>query len=141
MSCDEAYLDLTGIPRPAAVLERLRASILARCGVTVSAGLGPNLLLARLATSRAKPDGLFVVPAGAEAQQALLDALPAADLPGVGYRCAELLTTHGIENVAQLRVTPAPQLRAWLGASLGDRLAQYARGVDNRAVVIIRPRK
>lgn len=52
-------------------------------GCTASAGIGPNMLLARLATKRAKPNGIFRY--AADEAQAAIAALPLADLPGVGW--------------------------------------------------------
>ena len=61
ISCDECFAAVTGLPVDAERLgEALRASILRETGgCTASVGIGPNRLLARLATARAKPDGLL----------------------------------------------------------------------------------
>lgn len=59
LSCDEAFIDVTGLGDPEAIARQLRAQIEAETGCTASAGIGPNMLLARLATKRAKPNGQF----------------------------------------------------------------------------------
>ena len=59
ISCDEAFVDITGLGSPDRIVAELRAEIQGATGVTASAGIGPNMLLARLATKRAKPDGQF----------------------------------------------------------------------------------
>jgi nucleotidyltransferase/DNA polymerase involved in DNA repair len=144
VSCDEAFLDLSEVARtqdPSAVLSKLRADIYQSCGVTVSAGLAPNMLLARLATAKAKPDGLYVVTPDAAMHQALLDPLAPGALPGVGHRCAEELRERGVQTIGQLRTVPLGQLQAWVGPAMGSMLHRYARGVDDRRIVILRPRK
>ena len=57
ISCDEAFMDITGLGADDQIVSALRAKIEAATGVTASAGIGPNMLLARLATKRAKPNG------------------------------------------------------------------------------------
>lgn len=59
LSCDEAFIDVTGLGDPEVIARQLRAQIEAETGCTASAGIGPNMLLARLATKRAKPNGQF----------------------------------------------------------------------------------
>ena len=59
ISCDEAFMDITGLGDDDQIVSALRAKIEAATGVTASAGIGPNMLLARLATKRAKPNGQF----------------------------------------------------------------------------------
>lgn len=61
LSCDEAYLDVTGLGDPAAIAASIRRDIRAATQCSASAGVGPNMLLARLATARAKPDGQMQV--------------------------------------------------------------------------------
>jgi hypothetical protein len=71
VSCDEAFLDVTGLGDPVAIAAELRRQIRAATGCAASCGVGPNMLLARLATRRAKPDGLYAIGA-AEARVLLL---------------------------------------------------------------------
>jgi impB/mucB/samB family len=59
LSCDEAFLDVTGLGDPELLASRMRAEIEAATSCTASAGIGPNLLLARLATKHGKPNGQF----------------------------------------------------------------------------------
>lgn len=59
ISCDEAFVDITGLGSPDRIVAELRAEIEGATGITASAGIGPNMLLARLATKRAKPNGQF----------------------------------------------------------------------------------
>lgn len=71
LSCDEAFLDVTGLGDPFQLASRLRADIQAATGCTASVGIGHNLLIARLATKRAKPDGQCHIQE-AEAASAML---------------------------------------------------------------------
>ncbi len=59
ISCDEAFMDITGLGDPDQLVRQLRDRIVAATGINASAGIGPNMLLARLATKRAKPNGQF----------------------------------------------------------------------------------
>ncbi len=59
ISCDEAFMDITALGEDNQIISALRAKIKAATGITASAGIGPNMLLARLATKRAKPNGQF----------------------------------------------------------------------------------
>lgn len=61
ISCDEAFLDITGLGDPENTVKALRQKIFEETECTASAGIGPNLLLARLATRRGKPNGQFRV--------------------------------------------------------------------------------
>ena len=57
VSCDEAFLDVTGLGDPEVTARTIRADILRETGCTASAGISHNMLLARLATKAGKPDG------------------------------------------------------------------------------------
>lgn len=61
VSCDEAFLDVTGHPEPAHLASRIREEIFQATRCTASAGIAENLLLARLATKKAKPNGQYVI--------------------------------------------------------------------------------
>ena len=134
VSLDEAYLDLAGVPGdPLDLAGRIRAGIAAEQGITASVGIGPSKLIAKLAAGTAKPDGLRMVRPGEVAD--FLRPLPAAGLPGVGGRTAELLRSFGLTTVADLADTPRPTLRRMLGTAAGDQLHRFAQGIDERPVV------
>ena len=92
LALDEAFLDLRGATRmwagPEALAEALRRSVREATGLVVSVGLAPNKFLAKLASRRAKPDGLVVV--APEEVEAFLHPLPVGDLWGVGERTARV---------------------------------------------------
>ena len=81
MSCDEAYLDVTGLGDPEELARRIRCEIYETTRCPASAGIGPNKLMAKMATSKAKPDGQFRI-LGAEVS-AFLSDVPLHDIPGV----------------------------------------------------------
>lgn len=136
LSLDEAYLDvtvpLTG-PRSATLIAReVRRLIPQRTGgLTVSAGVSYNKLLAKLGSGLHKPDGLSVILPGQA--QALLDRLPVSVLHGVGPKTTDRLERMGVRTGADLRATPLATLRAAFGQRGAD-LHAMARGEDARPV-------
>lgn len=63
VSCDEAYLDVTGLGPVEEIAARVRQQIEDATGCTASAGMGPNMLIARLATKEGKPNGQYRITA------------------------------------------------------------------------------
>ncbi|MFD0330953.1 DNA polymerase IV [Streptacidiphilus monticola] len=131
---DEAYLDLAGVPlRPAALGRLIRLRVAEEQGLACSVGIGPNKLVAKLASVAAKPDGLREVTE--DQVRGFLRPQPAAALPGVGGKTAEALARFGLHTVADLADTPRDTLRRILGAAAGDGLHALSRGLDERPVV------
>jgi DNA polymerase-4 len=136
LSIDEAVLDLSGTAAlhgapPAAVLARFAMKVEREVGITVSVGLAPNRLLAKIAAGRDKPRG-FAVIAGDEAA-ALLAPEPVRLLPGIGPALARRLAGLGITRLGQLGALSDADARRRLGDD-GPALASRARGEDRRAV-------
>ncbi|RMZ53657.1 hypothetical protein APUTEX25_003191, partial [Auxenochlorella protothecoides] len=132
LSCDEAFLDVTGLGDPFQLASRLRADIQAATGCTASVGIGHNLLIARLATKRAKPDGQCHIQE-AEAASAML-SLELSDLPGVGWATSKKLASLGLQSVADLQAWSKARLQAELGDKTGAALWDASRGIDTRRV-------
>ncbi|MFQ5653785.1 MAG: DNA polymerase IV [Planctomycetota bacterium] len=132
---DEAYCDLSGTgriyPEPLEVGRRLKEGIHGELGLRVTIGLGRNRMFARLATRRAKPDGLKRV--APEREEALLLSLPTGELPGVGPKTTRILERLNIHTVADLRRLPARALEALLGRP-GRAIYERCRGEDHRAI-------
>ncbi|KAA6184469.1 DNA polymerase IV [Thiohalocapsa marina] len=143
VSIDEAYLDCTGLQRligpPEAIGRRAKAVIREAVGLTASVGLGPNRLIAKLASDSHKPDGLTVVPAGQV--QAFLDPMPLAVLRGVGVKTAPRLERLGLHSVGDIRRLPLETLRRQLGARAGTAVHQQARGIADDRVYPARERQ
>jgi DNA polymerase IV len=137
LSLDEAFVDLAAAadreedPRRVAV--RLRARIREATGLTASVGLAGSKLLAKIASEKAKPDGLVVVEPGTE--RALLDPLPVRTLWGVGPATAEHLRKAGIGTVAEIAHAGEQELVRLLGRAHGTSLHAMAAGLDDRPVV------
>ncbi|MEU1886173.1 DNA polymerase IV [Micromonospora rifamycinica] len=136
LSLDEAFLDVTGARRlfgpPAAIARRIRARVTAEQGLTCSVGVAPTKFVAKLGSTRAKPDGLLVVPAGRVLE--FLHPLPVDALWGVGERSAETLRRLGLRTIGDLAEAPVGMLRKSLGAASATHLHELARGRDPRPV-------
>jgi DNA polymerase-4 len=142
VSLDEAYLDVTehleAFGTATAVAKEIRRRVREERGLTVSVGVGPNCLVAKIASDACKPDGLKVVPP--ERVQAFLDPLPVRRLHGVGPATERALAAMGIATVAELRARPMEALLARF-RSHGRTLYEYARGIDERPVETQHERK
>jgi DNA polymerase IV (DinB-like DNA polymerase) len=115
-SIDEAYLDLSSLDDFDAAADRARdikREIAEREGLTCSVGLGPNKLVAKIASDARKPDGLMVVASGDV--QAFLDPLPIRVIPGIGPKTEAVLHERSIRTVADLRGIALDQLVEWFG--------------------------
>ncbi|MGB5734298.1 MAG: DNA polymerase IV [Thiohalocapsa sp.] len=143
VSIDEAFVDVSGLERlvgpQEAIGQRAKALVFEAVGLTASVGIGPNRLIAKLASERDKPDGLTVVPP--ESVQAFLDPMPLTVLRGLGVRTAPKLTRLGLETVADVRAMPLVSLRQWLGPRQGTAIYQQARGLAEDRVEPGRARK
>ena len=131
LSLDEAYLDVSGVESARAVAEEIRARINAEIGLTASAGVSDNKLLAKLASDQNKPDGLCVItPANGPR---FVEVLPVARFHGVGPKTTEKMKRLGIETGADLKAQSLQFLEAHFG-SLAAYLHGAARGTDDRPV-------
>lgn len=136
VSIDEAYLDVSGLDRlvgpPEVVGRRAKQAIHDAVGLTASVGIGPNRLIAKLASEFQKPDGLTVVPP--EQVQAFLDPMPLTALRGVGAKTAPILHRLGLKTVADVRRADPALLHKHLGPRSASRLQGQARGIASDAV-------
>ena len=137
ISLDEAFLDVGGSVRlfgpPPAIGERIRKEVERDLGVTCSVGVASNKFLAKLASTRAKPDGLLHVPA--DGAHEFLDPLPVGVLWGAGERTVETLSRLGVRTIGELAALPVEVLSRVLGEAHAHTLSELARGIDARAVV------
>ncbi len=136
IALDEAFLDVTGsvglFGGPLEVARRLKRRVREVTGLAVSCGVAPVKMVAKLACTLGKPDGLLVVPA--DAVRWLLDPLPVRRLWGVGPVAERSLVAKGFRTLGDLANADERRLIALLGAR-GPELARLARGEDERAVV------
>jgi DNA polymerase-4 len=136
LSLDEAWLDLSGTEQlnkgaPALTLARLQAEIEREVGITVSIGLAPNKVLAKIASDLDKPRGFSVI--GAAEAQSFLAPRPVTLLPGVGPAMAASLAKAGFSTIGQLAAAD-PKLLVTNWGAYGLRLVDLAHGRDARSV-------
>ena len=129
---DEAYLELTGLPAPHAAMRRLAANIERATGLGCSIGIGPNKLVAKVASDAEKPRG-FVVLTGDQARERF-GASRCALVPGIGPKTAERLRALGIETLAALAAAPNEQLTPHFGSRVAAELQRRARFEDDSPV-------
>jgi DNA polymerase-4 len=136
LSVDEAFLDVSGarrlLGRPEEIARGLRARVRAELGLPCSVGVAGTKFMAKLASTRAKPDGLLAV-APARAIE-FLHPLPIDALWGVGERSAEVLRRLGLRTVGDVAQAPAGMLRQALGEAATAHLQALAWGRDPRRV-------
>ena len=134
-SLDEAYLDVTAevgrYGSATAMAQEIRRRVKAERGLTVSVGVGPNRLIAKIASDFHKPDGLTVVRP--RQVQDFLDPLLVRRLHGVGPATEKVLHEMGIKTVAELRARDLEELQRRFG-KFGVCLYEYSRGIDERPV-------
>ena len=117
-SLDEAYLDFAGTERlhPVSLLpvaEELRDEVRRETGLDCSVGIGPNRMIAKLASDAAKPRGLMEVRAGWE--EGFLAGLPLGAMPGVGPKTAERWAELGLADVWQVQRMDEAALERLIG--------------------------
>ena len=125
---DEAYLELTGMVAPKAAMRRLVTQIREGTGMTASVGIGPNKLVAKVASDAEKPAG-FVVLSRQDACARFAHHPPSL-VPGIGGKTAEKLEAMGVTTLGALAATPDDVLVARFGARHGPWLRSRARFED-----------
>jgi DNA polymerase-4 len=122
---DEAYLDLTGLYSPRAAMRRLLAEIRAATQLVCSVGIGPNKLVAKVASDAEKPAG-FVVLTRDQACARFAGAPPGL-LPGIGPKTAARLAGLGLNTLQAVGAAPEQLLVERFGPNLGRDLSRRAR--------------
>ena len=143
-SLDEAYLDFGGTERlyPVSLLpvaSELRDAVRARAGLDVSVGIGPNRMIAKLASDYAKPRGLMEVRAGWE--EGFLAGLPLSALPGVGPKTAARWAELGLRDVAHVQALGLEALERRVGPDAAKELKLRAHGYGGTTLSADRPTK
>jgi DNA polymerase IV (DinB-like DNA polymerase) len=134
VSLDEAYLDISFCKnwKEAENLgKKLKKEIFEKEKLTCTVGIGPNKTIAKLATEKAKPNGLRVVRP--EEVEKFLDPLDVDDLPGIGPKTAEKLRKIGINKIFELKKLSKEKLKEMFG-KVGERIWERARGIDEEPV-------
>jgi DNA polymerase-4 len=139
-SVDEGYLDLTGCEalyddEPLeATARRIQRAVREEVGLDVSIGGGSNKLIAKLATSLAKPAGVHVVPAGGEAD--FVATLHPGEIPGFGPVLVAELKRRGLDSIAALRALDMETLRRWWGEERARTIWARVRGISHEPVTV-----
>ncbi len=144
-SVDEFYLDLTGTERLfkeaslRETAERIRVTVRERTEIETSVGGGPNRLVAKLATTRAKPAGVHVVPP--TGVRAFMETLSLDAIPGIGPSLLEQLHGRGLQTVRQALDVEEEWLTRWFGDRRGTWLYRRIQGEGSDDVDPSRERK
>ena len=142
LSLDEAYLDVTepliDLGSATAIAEEIRRLIRQETGLTASAGVSYNKLLAKLASDHRKPDGIFVITP--RRGVGFVENLKVEKFHGIGPATAAKMNGLGIATGADLRSQSLEFLRAHFGKA-GGFYYGIARGEDDRAVEAEQVRK
>ena len=139
LSLDEAYIDVTAHPdRPAVIAQEMRDRIFAATKLTASAGIGPNKLIAKIASDVNKPDGQFEVTPAQVPE--FMRALPVRKLWGIGRVTEQKLQALGVSTCGELQKFSRPRMHELFG-KFGVELFDLCRGIDTRAVEPERERK
>ena len=136
-SIDEAFLDITTTHHlfggPEAIGQSIKDQIKEQFGITCTAGIAPNVLIAKLASDIAKPDGLkWVKP---EEIKSVLENLPLKELWGIGSGLSEKLETFGIKTCGELGRAPVSLLRNKFGI-MGEHLKAMGLGQCSRPLSV-----
>jgi DNA polymerase-4 len=122
---DEAYLDLEGLHSPRAAMRRLLTDVKREVQLTCSVGIGPNKLVAKVASDAEKPAGFVVL--SREQACARFALAPPALVPGIGPKTAARLAELGLTTLEAVGAAPARMLIDRFGPNLGRELGRRAR--------------
>lgn len=133
VSVDEAYVDVGSAVRrlgsPGKIAQSMREQIRRQTGLAASIGVAHSRVVAKMASARAKPDGMLIVPQAQVAQ--FLHDMPVEAIPGVGGKTQEKLARYGITTIGQLAACPQEWVEGRFGAH-GKALYAAAQGEDSR---------
>ena len=143
VSCDEAYVDLADYAKTYEgiddIVQSVRLDVKAKTGCNLSAGIGPNILLARMATRAAKPNGQFRV--SEESVESFMAVQKVEHLPGVGHSLSKKLHEKGIFTCQDVMSSSLSNIQAMCGPKTGLMLYDFARGKDDRNLQVSPERK
>ena len=139
LSLDEAYLDVTSHPSaPAVLAQEIRSAIFRTTKLTSSAGIGPNKLIAKIASKINKPNGQFEVTPKQVSE--FMKDLPVRKIWGIGEKSEQKLQELGVGTCGELQRSSRSDLVDLFG-KFGLELYDLCRGIDDRSVEPDRPRK
>jgi DNA polymerase-4 len=131
---DEAFLDITDIDMESEeMVKRIKDKITEETGLSCSIGIGPNKLLAKIASDMKKPDGLTII--SPENITKMIWPLPVRKLWGVGPKTEKRLQDIGITTIGDLASIPLEKLTGDFGQSYGNYLYEASRGIDETPLI------
>jgi DNA polymerase-4 len=136
ISIDEGFLDVSGTTHllgpPREIARVIRRRVREEVGLPISIGVASTKFLAKIASARAKPDGLVLVQHGMETE--FLHPLPVEAMWGVGRVTAAKLHQLGICTIGELAQVPSKSLRSSLGPGAAGAFHALAWNRDPRPV-------
>jgi DNA polymerase IV (archaeal DinB-like DNA polymerase) len=134
---DEAYLDVTkktcgSYEKAEALVQEMKSAVKREVGVTFSVGIGPNKLIAKIASDTHKPDGITIIPP--KQVEAFLSPMSVDALLGVGKKTVARMSELGIKTINDLANYDMQRLVEVFGKTLGIYFHNAANGVDNEPV-------
>uniref|UniRef100_A0A672QFD5 DNA repair protein REV1 n=1 Tax=Sinocyclocheilus grahami TaxID=75366 RepID=A0A672QFD5_SINGR len=144
LSCDEALVDATKLlvelgVTPDDLARAIREDIKEKTGCSASVGMSSNILLARMATRKAKPNGQYFLRS--EEVDDFIRDQPVSSLPGVGRSMSSKLTSLGVSTCGDLQQLSISRLQREFGPRTGQTLFRFCRGLDDRPVRSEKERK
>uniref|UniRef100_A0AAR2K883 DNA repair protein REV1 n=1 Tax=Pygocentrus nattereri TaxID=42514 RepID=A0AAR2K883_PYGNA len=144
LSCDEALVDATALlaelgVTPDELASAIRADVREKTGCSASVGMGSNILLARMATRKAKPNGQYFLRP--EEVDDFIRDQSVTSLPGVGRSMSGKLASLGVSTCGDLQQVSMMRLQKEFGPRTGQTLFRFCRGLDDRPVRSEKERK
>lgn len=144
VSVDEGYMDVSSAllrwKSPSVIGAWIRAQVAQRFGITCSVGIAANKLVAKVASTNAKPDGMLLIPKARHAE--FVQMMPLRGIPGIGPSLEKRLNEWGVKTVADLaKMDETALLQATRSKITAHNLYLAARGEDERPIVTHAPEK
>lgn len=144
VSVDECYMDVNSAllrwHSPIVIGEWIRSEVARKFHITCSVGIASNKLIAKMASTNAKPNGMLVVPQNRNAD--FVSIMPLRAIPGIGPALAKKLAAWGINSIETLRNIDEKTLERIAGSKIvAQMLYNTSRGIDNRQVMPHVPEK
>ncbi|PJM77844.1 DNA polymerase IV [Bifidobacterium felsineum] len=144
VSVDEGYMDVSSAllqwGRPSAIGAWIREQVSQRFHVTCSVGIAANKLVAKMASTNAKPDGMLLIPVTRSAE--FVQMMPLRGIPGIGPSLEKRLNAWGVTSVAELASMDEKALTRATGSAVAARgLWAASHGLDLRQVTPVREEK
>lgn len=136
VSVDEAFLDVSSVRRsigsPASIGAKIRARMSVELDLPCSVGVAPVTMVAKIASTAAKPDGLLIIPK--DSMLAYLHSQPVGKLSGVGGSTEKRLASVGVLTVGDIASMGESRLAHSVGKAAAARLSQLAAGYELRPI-------